>query len=63
MAKQQISQTAIHPPRPADQVQGFSSNISRCVSFFDAITPLTAKIVIRSTGAAGFLHKQSSADR
>jgi Tfp pilus assembly protein PilX len=53
-AKQQISQTAIHPPRPADQVQRFSSGTFSVVYLSSTtVTPLTAKIVIRSTGAAG----------
>jgi hypothetical protein len=51
--KQQISQTAIHPPRPADRVQSFSSG-TFSVAFISStlVTPLTAKIVIRSTGAS-----------
>ena len=53
-AKQQISQTAIHPPRPADQVQRFSSGTFSVVYLSSTtVTPLTAKIVIRSTGASG----------
>jgi len=52
--KQQISQTAVHPPRPADRVQSFSSG-TFSVAFVSSasITPLTAKVVIRSTGASG----------
>jgi Tfp pilus assembly protein PilX len=53
-AKQQISQTAIHPPRPADQVQRFSFGTFSVVYLSSTpVTPLTAKIVIRSTGASG----------
>ena len=53
-AKQQISQTVIHPPRPADQVQSFSSGTFSVVYLSSTpVTPLTAKIVIRSTGASG----------
>ncbi len=53
-AKQQINQAAIHPPRPTDRVQSFSSGIFS-VAFLSSVpvTPLTAKIVIRSTGASG----------
>ena len=52
--KQQISQTAIHPPRPADRVQSFSSG-TFSVAFLSStlVTPLTAKVVIRSIGASG----------
>ena len=53
-AKQQISQAAIHPPRPADRVQSFSSGTFSVVYLSSTpVTPLTAKIVIRSTGASG----------
>ena len=52
--KQQIGQTAIHPPRPADQVQSLSSGKFSVVFTSSAtVTPLTAKIVMRSTGAVG----------
>jgi Tfp pilus assembly protein PilX len=53
-AKQQIHQAAIHPPRPADHAQSFSSGVFS-VAFLSSVpvTPLTAKIVIRSTGASG----------
>jgi Tfp pilus assembly protein PilX len=52
--KQQVSQTAIHPPRPADHVQSFSSG-TFSVAFLSStlVTPLMAKVVIRSTGASG----------
>jgi Tfp pilus assembly protein PilX len=52
--KQQVSQTAIHPPRPADHVQSFSSG-TFSVAFLSStlVTPLTAKVVIRSTGVSG----------
>jgi Tfp pilus assembly protein PilX len=53
-AKQQINQAAIHPPRPADRVESFSSGtFSVVVLSSTPVTPLTAKIVIRSTGASG----------
>jgi Tfp pilus assembly protein PilX len=53
-AKQQINQAAIHPPRPADRVQSFSSGTFSVVYLSSTpVTPLTAKIVIRSTGASG----------
>jgi hypothetical protein len=53
-AKQQISQAAIHPPRPADRVQNLSSGTFSVVYVSSTpVTPLTAKIVIRSTGASG----------
>jgi Tfp pilus assembly protein PilX len=53
-AKQQIHQAAIHPPRPADHAQSFSSGVFS-IAFLSSVpvTPLTAKIVIRSTGASG----------
>jgi Tfp pilus assembly protein PilX len=53
-AKEQIGQTAIHPPRPADRLQSFSSG-TFAVAFLSStpVTPLTAKIVIRSTGVSG----------
>src|SRR5215510_12178042 len=53
-AKQQISQATVHPPRLADRVQGFSSG-TFSVAYLSStrVTPLTAKIVIRSTGALG----------
>src|SRR5262245_16189763 len=53
-AKQQISQTTVHPPRLADQVQNlFSGTFSVVYLASTRVTPLTAKIVIRSTGASG----------
>jgi hypothetical protein len=53
-AKQQIKQMAVHPPRPADRVQSFSSGTFSVMYLFSTpVTPLTAKIVIRSTGASG----------
>ncbi|HXV81977.1 MAG TPA: hypothetical protein VEG60_19040 [Candidatus Binatia bacterium] len=53
-SKQQIGQTAIHPPKPADQVERFSSG-TFSVEFLSSapVTPLAAKVVIRSTGAVG----------
>jgi hypothetical protein len=53
-AKQQIGQTAIHPPKPEDRTQQFSSG-TFSVAFLSStlLTPLTAKIVIRSTGVSG----------
>jgi hypothetical protein len=52
--KEQIGQTAIHPPKPADRVQSFSSG-TFSVWFVSStpVTPLTAKIIIRSTGVSG----------
>src|SRR4029434_1533769 len=53
-AKQQISQVAMHPPRPADRLQNFSSGTFSVVYLSSTpVTPLTARIVIRSTGASG----------
>ena len=53
-AKQQIKQVAIHPPRPADRVQSFSSGAFSVVYVSSTpVTPLTAHVVIRSTGASG----------
>jgi hypothetical protein len=53
-SKQHISQTVIHPPRPLDRVHSFSSG-AFSVAFVSStpVTPLTAKIVIRSTGLSG----------
>ena len=53
-AKQQINQAAIHPPRPTDRVQSFASGVFS-VAFLSSVpvTPLTAKILIRSTGTSG----------
>jgi hypothetical protein len=52
-AKQQISQSVIYPPRPTDRVQSFSSGTFSVVYLSSTpVTPLTAKIVIRSTGAS-----------
>jgi hypothetical protein len=52
--KEQIRQTSIYSPRPADRVQSLSSG-TFAVSFPSSttITPLSAKIVIRSTGSWG----------
>jgi Tfp pilus assembly protein PilX len=59
-AKQQINQAAIHPPRPADRVQSFSSGTFSVVYLSSTpVTPLTAKIVIRSTEHRVFLCRQS----
>jgi Tfp pilus assembly protein PilX len=53
-AKQQIKQVAIHPPRPADRVQSFSSGAFSVVYISSTpVTLLTAHVVIRSTGASG----------
>ena len=53
-AKQQIAQATVHPPRLADRVQGFfSGTFSVMYLASTRVTPLTAKIVIRSTGASG----------
>jgi len=53
-AKQQIGQATVHPPKPADHVQSiFSGTFSVVYLSSTRITPLTAKIVIRSTGASG----------
>src|SRR5919109_1103085 len=48
-SKQQISETVIHPPRPVDRIQSFSSG-AFSVAFVSSIpvTPLTSKIVLRS---------------
>jgi Tfp pilus assembly protein PilX len=53
-SKQQISQTVIHPPRPVDRVQSFSSG-AFAVAFVSStpVTPLTTRIVLRSTGLSG----------
>ena len=53
-AKQQISQTISHPPRPADRTQSFTTG-TFSVGYLSSTltTPLTAKIVIRSTGTLG----------
>src|SRR5215510_9212917 len=52
-AKQQIGQATVHPPKPADHVQSiFSGTFSVVYLSSTRITPLTAKIVIRSTGAS-----------
>jgi hypothetical protein len=53
-SKQQIGQTVIHPPRPVDRVQSFSSG-AFSVAFVSStlVTPLTTRVVIRSTGLAG----------
>ena len=52
--KEQIGQTANHPPRPGDQVHSFSSG-TFSVAFLSStpVTPLAAKIIVRSTGASG----------
>jgi hypothetical protein len=53
-AKQLINQAAVHPPSPADRVQSFASGVFS-VAFLSSVpvTPLTAKILIRSTGTSG----------
>jgi hypothetical protein len=52
-AKQQIKQMAVHPPRPADDRQNFSSGTFSVMYVSSTpVTPLTAKVVIRSTGAS-----------
>ena len=53
-AKEQIARTANHPPTPADRLQSFSSG-TFSVTFLSStlVAPLTAKIVLRSTGVAG----------
>jgi hypothetical protein len=52
--KEQISKTSIHPPRPADRAQSFSSG-TFAVSFLSSttVTPLSAKVIIRSAGSSG----------
>jgi hypothetical protein len=52
--KEQIRQTSIYPPRPADRLQSFSSG-TFAVSFPSSttITPLSATVVVRSTGSWG----------
>jgi hypothetical protein len=53
-AKQEIKQMAVHPPRPAGGMQNFSSGTFSVVYVSSTpVTPLSAKIVIRSTGASG----------
>lgn len=53
-AKQQIKQTAVHPPKPADDRQNFSSGAFAVMYVASMpLTPLNAKIVIRSTGSLG----------
>jgi hypothetical protein len=53
-SKQHISHTVIHPPRPVDRVHSLSSG-AFSVAFVSStpVTPLAAKIVIRSTGLSG----------
>ena len=53
-SKQQISQTVTHPPRPADRIQNFSHG-AFSVTFVSstAVTPLSTRIVLRSTGLSG----------
>ena len=52
--KQQVGQTTIHPPKPADQVQSFSSGTFSVVFASAAtVTPLTSRVVLRSTGSVG----------
>ena len=52
--KQQIGQITMHPPKPADQVQSFSSGtFSVAFTSKATVTPLTATIVMRSTGSVG----------
>lgn len=53
--KQQINQATIHPPRPGDGAQNFSSGKFSVVYLSSTpVTPLAAKIVVRSTGTLGF---------
>jgi Tfp pilus assembly protein PilX len=53
-SKQQISQTVIPPPTPVDRVQSFSYG-AFSVAFVSStpVTPLTTRIVLRSTGLSG----------
>jgi hypothetical protein len=53
-AKQQIKQTAVHPPSPPDNTQNFSAGTFSVVYVSSMpLTPLNSKIVIRSTGSSG----------
>ena len=53
-AKQQLKQTAVHPPRPTDNNKNFSSGTFSVVYVSSVpLTPLDSKIIIRSTGSAG----------
>jgi hypothetical protein len=61
-AKQQISQTTVHPPTLADRVQSFSSGTFSVVYLSSTrVTPLMAKIIIRSTGASGISSQTTQA--
>lgn len=53
-AKEQIGRTSNHPATPADRLQSFSSG-TFSVAFLSStlVTPLSAKIVLRSTGVLG----------
>jgi hypothetical protein len=53
-SKQQISQTVIHTPTSVDRIQNFASG-AFSVAFVSSIpvTPLTSRIVLRSTGLSG----------
>lgn len=52
-AKEQIGKTVAHPPIPEGQLQSFSSG-TFSVTFLSSapVTPLTAKITVRSTGVS-----------
>jgi hypothetical protein len=53
-AKQQIKQTSVHPPRLADDSKNFSSGTFSVVYLSSAaLTSLSSKIVMRSTGSLG----------
>jgi hypothetical protein len=61
-AKQQISQATVHPPTLADRVQSFSSGTFSVVYLSSTrVTPLMAKIIIRSTGASGISSQTTQA--
>jgi hypothetical protein len=53
-SKQRISETAVHPLRPVDQIQSFSSG-AFSVAFVSSIpvTRLSTRVVLRSTGLSG----------
>jgi Tfp pilus assembly protein PilX len=53
-AKEQIGKTVAHPPLPEGRLQSFSSG-TFSVAFLSSapVTPLTAKIILRSTGVSG----------
>ena len=53
-SKHEINAASTHPPTPANRAQSFSSGtFSIAFVSVTAITPLVAKIVVRSTGTAG----------